>query len=345
MVNQTHKLAANNVDVRQQVPLSSYTTLQVGGPAKYFVAARSVAELQSAIAFARANDLVVFILGHGSNVQVSDGGYAGLVIKNEIAGIRYQIDEDSVTAHVGAGVSLDQFIIDTVNRGYWGLENLSHIPGTVGATPVQNVGAYGVEVSQYILAVHAYNIDTHESKKFTTEECQFGYRDSYFKTDIGSSWCITAVAFILSIRPKPQLSYKDLTNLPLNSNQENIRNKVISIRLEKFPDWHTVGTAGSFFKNPIVPNDLAKQLQLRYPTLPVYPVGTNTSKISLGYILDKVCHLKGYAIGPVRLYEHQALVLVNDGGTTADIDWLVARVQATVAAATGIQIEREVRRI
>lgn len=336
------------MEIQPQVGLDIYTTLQVGGPAKYFCEVRSVNDIQHARLFAQKNQLPVLVIGGGSNLLFRDLGYDGLVVKNCLTGRAHDVRDDSVLATFAAGETFDDVISETVKLGYWGLENLSHIPGTVGATPIQNVGAYGVEIEDLVTEVRAIHIETGELRAFTKDECEFSYRDSFFKSNKGKGWCIVSVTYRLSRVPRPILTYKDLVSLQEfgeAANQTHIRSRVIDIRSAKFPDWTTIGTAGSFFKNPIVATAYADKLQEKYPDLPVYPVSKTESKVSLGYLLDKICGLRGYMAGSVGLYEKQALVLINNGKSADEIEAFVSWVQAKVFEKTGITIEQEVRTV
>ncbi|MCB9814252.1 UDP-N-acetylmuramate dehydrogenase [Candidatus Nomurabacteria bacterium] len=332
--------------IEKNVSLAEHTTLKVGGAADYLVEVRTVEELVEGLRFAQQTATLPLIIGSGSNILVSDAGYHGLVIKNLITGVIYDTsDQDKVLLTCGAGEQLDTVIADTVARGYWGLENLSAIPGTIGATPIQNVGAYGVEVSSLITSVEAVQADTLEVKKFTNAECQFGYRDSFFKTPLGKKWAVTKVTFNLSKKISPQLEYKDLISLKeiKNISSMQIRNEVINIRSKKFPDWHRVGTAGSFFKNPIIKNEVYEKLKVEWPDLPGYPASETETKVALGWVLDKVCNLKGFCRDGVCLYEQQALVLVNIGSQSAEaIIKFENFVIDEVNKKTGIAIEPEV---
>jgi len=334
--------------ILEQVPLAPYTTLGVGGAAQYLVEITSAEELEDAQRFAVQHNLTPLVLGSGSNVLISDAGFAGLVIVNKITGRSYrETDTGIVISEIGAGESLDEIVADTVTRGYWGLENLSHIPGTIGATPVQNVGAYGVEVSQLITSVQAFNFVTGEHKTFDAIGCAFGYRDSYFKTEEGRGWIITQVTFELQQAPQPQLTYRDL--IPLSEQpvvtQQEIRDSIIAIRSNKFPDWTVTGTAGSFFKNPVIPCEQAEALKQQYPDLPVYPVDDSMTKVSLGFILDQVCGLRGHYEGEVGLYQEQALVLVNTGDSATAVQQFADSVVQQVKDKAGITIEQEVRSV
>jgi len=332
------------MQIEEQVSLAPHTTFGIGGNAAFFVIVRSVEELQESVAWAREKEVSVTILGGGSNVLVSDDGVDGLVIKNEIGGITY----DGNVVHVGGGVVFDSLVQETVEKGLWGLENLSAIPGTVGAAPIQNIGAYGVEVSSTIESVHTYNLDDGTEHVFSNEKCTFGYRDSFFKTEEGKKHVVTSVTFCPSSDGEPYIEYKDLqkyfNRTPM---QQEVRSAVIDIRSKKFPDWHEKGTGGSFFKNPIVSKEQHRSLSEKYPDLPGFPQG-DEMKIPLGWILDKVLHLKGVsnASGTVGTYEGQALVLVNHGeATAAEVDAFANKIAEDVFGITGISIEREVRSV
>lgn len=334
--------------VRTDVSLASYTTLQVGGAARYLCEVRTLDDLREALDFAREHTAAPpVILGGGSNILIPDSGTERLVIINRFSG--YEViseTKDAVLVKVGAGEVLDEVIERTITDGYWGLENLSSIPGSVGATPIQNIGAYGVEVETLIETVEAVSCITGDIKTFTHEACAFGYRDSFFKTPAGKEWCVTAVVYRLSKTPNPILTYADLQSLAETSDaisQQTIRDTVVTVRANKFPDWTQVGTAGSFFKNPILSAEQYQKLQESYPDLPGYVLDESRVKVPLGWILDNICSLKGYRQGAVRLFEKQALVLVAEAGAdAAAIESFVIFVQETVQQKTGISIEREV---
>ncbi len=332
---------------REGVMLRECTTLKIGGPARYFVTVETRTELSTAVRFAQQNGLPFLVIGGGSNILVADQGYPGVVIAMKIMGRAYQTTQDGVTAQVGAGETLDEFIEETVERGYWGLENLSAIPGTVGATPVQNVGAYGVEVGDLITSVLVYDTLIHEWKYLTQADCHFAYRESIFKTDIGNHLIVCEVTFALRTTPVPRIAYADLRQFfgdDRMPTQSAIRAAIIEIRSKKFPDWHLLGTAGSFFKNPIISRDDALALRARYEGLPIFEMNETQMKVSLGYILDKVCQLKGYRQGKLSLYDNQALVLVNHGDATAqEVYEFIEQISKFVFDATGIHIETEVR--
>jgi len=331
--------------VKRAVALAPYTTLQIGGPAEYFATVTTTEELQLVVAWAKEEELPIRILGGGSNILVPDVGVAGLVIQPLLTEVAIEETATEVYYRCGSGVVFDECVKATVARGWWGLENLSAIPGFVGATPIQNVGAYGVEVADVIESVTVFDTVTNTVITYAAVDCAFRYRHSRFKEGAGQTDIVLSVTFRLEKAPRPRLAYKDLRTLADESvlTPQVIREAVIAIRAAKFPDWQVEGTAGSFFKNPIITDAAARTLQAQYPELPVYPAGTGLTKVSLGYILDKVCGLRGFARGGVRLYEKQALVVVVAPGTHATaVDEFVEEIKMRVHTATNIMIEREV---
>jgi UDP-N-acetylmuramate dehydrogenase len=370
--------------IESNIPLAHYTTFKTGGPARFFCSVTNEQELLEAINFSQENKLAVFILGGGSNVLINDKGFDGLVIKIEIQGIEMQeskndSDQNALVVSAGAGEQWDSFVEYAVGHGLYGIENLSAIPGTVGAAPVQNIGAYGSEVSQTIQSVRAYDTQQSTFVEFSNTECQFTYRDSLFKKEKGR-YVITRVDFLLSRQGSVNIEYKDvkeyfgkikneksnIKNLSstmigdeaqgLNTNfldsstvtssaptLKQVREAIIDIRWNKLPDWKLWGTAGSFFKNPIISQTAFNALKEKYPDLPGFPESDNKVKVSLGWILDKVCNMKGLCIGNVCTYEKQALVLVaKPGATSEEIVNVAKNIMNTVKEKTGIDIEGEV---
>jgi UDP-N-acetylmuramate dehydrogenase len=278
-------------------------------------------------------------------VLIPDEGIRGLVIRPSFSEVTYA--EEGTYTHVtaGAGVVLDELVGTLVAQGFWGVENLSGIPGTVGGVPVQNVGAYGVEAKDVIVSVDAYDPLTDMMRTLSHDECAFAYRDSYFKRG-GRHLIIISVTFRVSRAPAPKLAYKDLAarfDGEKTPSLAEIREAVLEIRGRKFPDWHTTGTAGSFFKNPVISAEQYAKLRTTYPELPGFKTEDGTVKVSLGWILDHVCGLRGHTEGAVGLYREQALVLVCERGVSAnDVITFSDMVIARVFDATGIRVEREV---
>ena len=336
------------LNFEQGVLLSKHTTFQVGGTANLFVCIQNELQLEAAVQYGKKNELPIRILGGGSNILAADEGFSGLIIKNEITGIEVLSEDESVAElRVGAGENLDALVEFCAEKEYWGIENLSHIPGTVGAAPIQNVGAYGVEIESVVTKVRAYHVPTETFAEFTTTECAFSYRDSFFKSDTGREYIVTAVEFSLRTIPQPNLSYKDLQSLQSEAavTLQDIRTAVIGIRAAKFPDWTTVGTAGSFFKNPIIDQAHYNELCKSYPELPGFSAGEGRVKVPLGWILDKVCQIRGVQEGAVGSYEGQALVVVNYGGASAtEIKNFAEKISQKVFTDTKIVIEWEVTR-
>ena len=333
--------------IQEHVPLSEHTTLKTGGVARYMVEVRSLEDLRAVADLITKENLSYLVLGAGSNIFAGEAGFSGVVIKMMNEGVAYAENETGeVAVKVAAGEWLDGVIETTIAADIFGLENLSAIPGSVGATPVQNVGAYGVEVKDLISSVEVFHLPTKTVREFSNAECEFGYRDSFFKTKVGCEYIIFAVNFLLSKKFTAKISYTDLAKRFTNElpSAQGVREALFEIRGNKFPDWKVLGTAGSFFKNPIISRGHGGALRAQYKDLPLYDVDADRVKVSLGFILDKVCNLKGFRVGAVGLYQEQALVLVNYGGATADeITAFVEEVKSRVFSATGIMIEPEVK--
>jgi len=340
------------MQIQEHIPLSGYTTLKVGGPAQYLTEVQSVAELREAVRWAHEHTLPLHILGGGSNVLVPDEGVQGLVIRNLITGIEVREVGDMVHLRAGAGEVFDDVVARACAEGWWGLENLSCIPGSVGATPIQNVGAYGVETAELVHTIDVYDTVTDTETTLTPEVCAFGYRDSRFKHDEGKRYVVTHVTYALSKVPAPRLHYRDLAEWQQKRDTEaasalaEIRAAVCAIRSRKFPDWHVVGTAGSFFKNPVISAAEYARLVALYPGLPGHEAGEGMVKVSLGWVLDHVLAVRGVRDGAVGTYEGQALVLVHHGGgSAAEIGAFADGIARRVEDALGITLEREVTRL
>ncbi len=336
--------------ISEHISLKEYTTFKIGGYARYFVVVTSEDELKEAVVYARDTDLPIFVLGGGSNVLISDEGFPGLVIKLEIKGITFKpVAGERVEVVVGAGENWDELVEQTVAQGLHGLENLSLIPGSVGAAPVQNIGAYGIEVKDSISRVTVFNTEALDFEVLEHNQCDFGYRDSIFKKSEGRKYIITAVVFVLKENNILNISYKDIAEYIKTHNIENItlqkvRDIVIDIRTKKLPDVKIVGTAGSFFKNPIIKKEHYEELIKTYPALPAYAgPSAGTVKIPAAWMLDNLCGFKGYREGEVGVYKNQALVLVNFGNAQAsEIYSLAEKMIACVKEKTTIELQKEV---
>lgn len=335
------------MDVLENVPMSEHTTLRLGGMARFFVSVFSVSELRDAISFAKDNNLPVYVLGGGSNVLFTDDGWNGLVIHINILGREYEEDsKGDAKVTVSAGEIWDQLVEETVSNGLWGMENLSRIPGTVGATPVQNIGAYGVEVKDIIDWVEVLNMDTGDLHILSVNECCFGYRDSVFKHNAGKKYIVTRVAFRLSTYPNPKLDYKDLREFfqeRKDVSVREVRDAINKIRGEKFPNLTEVGTAGSFFKNPTISKTLHKELEtwLDAP-VPSYDFDSKNVKVPLAWILERI-GWKGKKEGHVGCWDKQPLLLVHyGGGNSKEFLDFVEKIMEDVKDKTNIKIIPEV---
>ena len=333
--------------LRENVPLAQYTTFKIGGPARFFCTVSSEAGLIEAVSLAKREKQRILILGGGSNILVSDCGFPGVVIKNEIMGKEIAPLKNAAEFRfsVGAGELWDGAVQTAVENGLYGLENLSAIPGTAGAAPVQNIGAYGTEAADSIMSVRVLDTESMQYSELSNESCRFGYRDSVFKQKKGR-YIVTRVDFRLSKDGKVNIAYKDLRDyfaaLAAPTLQE-VRDAVIDIRWKKLPDWKLWGTAGSFFKNPIISKDRFEKLKAVHPELPGYPEPDGRVKVPLGWIFDHICNVKGIMAGNVGSYENQALVIVAKPGATAS--QVVERAKELIAMVekeTGIKIEAEV---
>jgi UDP-N-acetylmuramate dehydrogenase len=334
------------MNIKENILLKNFTTFRTGGLARYFVRVKDIKELKTAVRFAKEKKLPFFVLGRGANVLISDEGFRGVVIKMEIGGMQFK--NSRVVA--GAGENWDSFVKKTIKHKLTGLENLSFIPGTVGASAVGNIGAYGVEVKDFIFFVEALDIETLRIKKFSNKKCAFGYRESFFKTKEGKNYIVTNVIFKFK-KNILKTDYKDVQEYFSNKKIKNptskkLRDAIIAIRKQKLPDVLHVGTAGSFFKNPITSKQKAESLKKQYPEMGIYLQPNGKAKISAGFLLDKICGFRGYKKGNIGTWEKQALVVVNNGkGSTKEILEFTQMMKKTVKEKTGINLEGEVQMI
>lgn len=321
--------------------------MRVGGPARFFCVVKTIDELERSIYYAKENKLSFFILGGGSNIIVKDKGFNGLVIKIEIKGIEIIEEENNTLLIASAGEVWDDIVLYSVEKGLYGIENLSAIPGTVGAAPIQNIGAYGVEVCETLQWVEVFNTKEMKMQKISNPECKFRYRSSIFKKEKGKHFIVTRVSFSLKKEGKVKINYKDVREYFRDKNIKNpslynVRNAIIAIRSSKLPNLKEVGTVGSFFKNPIINNESFKFLKEKYPDIPSYPVDDSHVKIPLAWILDVICSLKGLKKMHIGLYKNQPLILIHFGGGTAqEIDVFAEEIEEMVREKTKIKIERE----
>ena len=311
--------------------------------AAVFLEYSSIEELEKLIATGRITSPYLHI-GGGSNLLFT-GDYKGVILHSRIGGIEVIAeDEEKVSVRVGAGVVWDDFVAYCVDHGWYGTENLSLIPGEVGASAVQNIGAYGVEVKDMISFVETMNIEG-VKHVYRMDECEYSYRNSIFKRPEMKQVFVTYVGFILSKKEYYMLDYgtirQELEKFP-KVDLKTLRQVIVDIRESKLPDPKLLGNAGSFFMNPVVSREIFESLREQYPQMPFYEVGIDRIKIPAGWMIDQ-CGWKGKSLGPAAVHDKQALVLVNRGGATgAEIVALSDAVRASVREKFGIDIHPEV---
>jgi UDP-N-acetylmuramate dehydrogenase len=331
------------MQVHRNYPLKAHNTFGFDVKARYYAAPSGVGELGELLAHPSYSALPRLLLGGGSNLLFRDD-FPGLVIHPQFNDCAQTAEtDDTVTLRAGAGVVWDDFVADCVARGWGGLENLSGIPGTVGASPVQNIGAYGVEVKDAISQVEALRLDNGQPLVFPREACRFGYRDSIFKQAWKDRLAITHVVFELSKHPQPVTHYGAiagaLKDFPGVAGIGQVRQAVLHIRRQKLPDPAELGNAGSFFKNPTLPAAQAGALRAAHPQLPAYPIDGQYTKIPAAWLIEQ-CGWKGKRAGHVGVHATQALVLVNYGGGTGhDVLQLAHAIRQSVHDKFNIALE------
>ncbi|GGC03286.1 UDP-N-acetylmuramate dehydrogenase [Dyadobacter sediminis] len=335
------------MQIQTNFSLRHFNTFGLESTARYFAEVRSVDELTEILLDPVWQQTPKFILSGGSNVLFTKDMDA-LVIHPDIRGIeKIKEDDANIWLRLGGGVNWHVFVMYCVEKNYGGVENLSLIPGTVGAAPMQNIGAYGVEVKDVIVSVEAVAVNDGTLRVFSKEECRFGYRESIFKKELKDQYIITNVTFKLSKNPVLNIAYGDIqkTLQELNVTEATIKdvsNAVIHIRRSKLPDPAQIGNAGSFFKNPEIAETQFSALKNRYPEMPGYPVNDRMVKVPAGWLIEKA-GWKGYREGSIGVHERQALVLVNYGGGNGnDIKRLSEKIQDSVEEKFGIRLSAEV---
>ncbi|TDE09973.1 UDP-N-acetylmuramate dehydrogenase [Dyadobacter psychrotolerans] len=335
------------MEIKQYVSLRNFNTFGLESEARYFAEPQSVEELADLLRDTKYQQTPKFILSGGSNVLFSKDIDA-LVIHPQIKGTEtIREDEEFVWLYVGGGEVWQDFVNYCVDHNYAGIENLSLIPGTVGAAPMQNIGAYGVEIKDVIETVYAISIATAETRIFSWEECQFGYRESIFKKELKDQYIITGAVFKLKKNPDFNIEYGDIKKTLAEMGVENLSIKAISdavvrIRQSKLPDPAKIGNAGSFFKNPEIDLLQYELLKETFPEMPGYPVGPGKVKVPAGWLIERA-GWKGYREGQIGVHERQALVLVNyGGGKGEDIKLLSEKIRRSIEEKFGIVLTTEV---
>jgi len=334
-------------NLQQNFPLKNYNTFNIDENAKYYFEFNKLEDLYD---FAAQNDIKtkfkkVLVLGEGSNILFSKF-YDGLIIHPKISGIEIcETKGDNVFVKVSSGTNWDDFVKWSVDNNLSGIENLSLIPGTVGASPVQNIGAYGVEAKDRIISVEGFLFEENKNVVFTNEECKFAYRQSIFKNKLKNKILITAVSFRLSKTHKFVLNYGDIEKEIASFsdlNIANIRQAIINIRERKLPDTQEFPNAGSFFKNPVISLNEVEKLKSVFSNIPVFPFSDNKWKISAGWLIEK-SGWKGRRIANVGVYKNQALVIVNYGNAKGkEILDFSNLIKKSVFEKFGVSLETEV---
>ena len=326
--------------------LLPHNTFGISAVASRFVEYDSVEELRSFLKSADPANKPILHIGSGSNLLFT-GDFFGTVLHSAIRTIEtIAEDDDNFLLRIGSGVIWDEFVSYTVDHNLYGAENLSLIPGEVGATAVQNIGAYGAEAKDIIDTVETVDLATAESRSFSNHECRYAYRDSIFKNELRGKYAVTHVVYKLSKTPCFRLDYgnirSELQTKGLEVNQRNLRETITEIRKAKLPDPKETGNAGSFFMNPVIPQEQFKRLAEKFPSIPHYPAGDGLVKLPAGWLIDQ-CGWKGQSLGKAGVHDKQALVLVNRGGASGqDIVLLAKAVARSVDEKFGITIQPEV---
>jgi len=339
----------------EQVPLGPFTTFQIGGPARWFAEAASEEDIAAGIAFAAERQLPLFVLGGGSNLLVSDTGFPGLVLRMALQGIASTPEKGRVIVSSAAGEDWDDLVAYAVGAGYAGIECLSGIPGTVGGTPVQNVGAYGQEVSQTIVTVRAFDRTTGAFVDLSSADCGFSYRRSIFNTAQKERYIVSRVDYGLHENGPANFVYADLARYFAAHNQASptlaeVREAVRTIRDQKgmllVAGNADCRSAGSFFKNPIVPatvlDSLAGELGVEKRSIPAYPARDGEVKLSAAWLIERAGFQKGYALGNAGISSRHTLALINRGGASAaEIVALRDQVTDAVRSRFAVRLEPE----
>ena len=336
------------MDIKKDISLRPYNTFKIDVKAKYFYKFRYVTDLQIIFSNKKLRSLNSLILGSGSNMLLVHN-YEGIVLKNELKGITVtKIDREYTFVNVQGGENWHQFVLWSLDNNLGGVENLSLIPGTVGAAPIQNIGAYGVELKDVFYELTAFNTKTHQVETFSLEQCEFGYRDSIFKSKVKGQYIILSVTFKLTNKHhfindnygaiKEVLNSKKIAEPTIH----DISKAVIEIRSSKLPNPDEIGNSGSFFKNPEIELSEYNKLKESFPNIVSYHLPNGKIKIPAGWLIEQ-CGWKGKRIGDAGSYAKQALVLVNYGDATGQEIWnLALAIQESVKTKFGIDITPEV---
>ena len=335
------------MDIIKNKSLKSYNTFGIDCNSSFFARINTLKDLEELYQHPLFKSQKKLILGGGSNILFTSN-YEGLVIKNEIKGIEIKKEtNDVVEVQIGAGVNWHEFVTYAVNNKWGGVENMSLIPGNCGTAPMQNIGAYGVEIKDTFISLNAYEIETGETVSFDRKKCDFGYRESVFKNDLKDQYIILDITLRLQKKPILNTKYGDINNTLIKNNIRNptikdVSNAVIEIRTSKLPNPKEIGNAGSFFKNPIIQQDQFKELKTKFPEIVSYPVNENQVKLAAGWLIEKA-GWKGKDFGNFGVHKKQSLVLVNyNNASGKEIFDLSQDILEDVYQKFQVKLEREV---
>lgn len=330
--------------IHRSFDLKEFNSLALPAKAEFFCSIDTVSQLQQALAYANQQNLKVTPIGGGSNLVLA-GDLSGLVLHINLKGVSTSaVIDNSMDISVGAGEDWHEFVTLCLNKGWHGLENLALIPGNMGAAPIQNIGAYGVELGQFIQSVDVVNIETGQSKVLSREDCDFGYRTSIFKQSAKDKYIITRVNLRLCTQPVINISYPALSEFidGQDATPKIIFDTVCQIRRSKLPDPKEIPNVGSFFKNPIVSKQQADKLIATYPQIPTFPIAGGLTKLAAAWLIEH-CGFKGKRQGKVGVHHKQALVLVNFEGNGEDILTLAEAIKFQVSEKFAVVLEVEPR--
>ena len=335
------------MDIIKNKSLKSYNTFGIDCNSSFFARINTLKDLEELYQHPLFKSQKKLILGGGSNILFTSN-YEGLVIKNEIKGIEIKKEtNDVVEVQIGAGVNWHEFVTYAVNNKWGGVENMSLIPGNCGTAPMQNIGAYGVEIKDTFISLNAYEIETGETVSFDRKKCDFGYRESVFKNDLKDQYIILDITLRLQKKPILNTKYGDINNTLIKNNIskptiKDVSNAVIEIRTSKLPNPKEIGNAGSFFKNPIIQQDQFKELKTKFPEIVSYPVNEKQVKLAAGWLIEKA-GWKGRDFGDFGVHKKQSLVLVNyNNASGKEIFDLSQDILEDVYQKFQVKLEREV---
>ena len=333
--------------IEKNYNLKSLNTFGITALASEFTEIHTEENMQSLVENGVLKDKQILILGGGSNLLFTKD-FDGLIIKNNIKGIEViGENDDHIFVQAGAGENWHEFVLFCIEKGWFGLENLSLIPGNVGASPMQNIGAYGVEIKDVFYELEAVNLYAGDIHYFSNAACEFGYRESVFKKHLKNQYLISRVTFKLNKKPNFKVEYgaikTELENMKITAlSAKAVSDAVINIRSSKLPDPKILGNAGSFFKNPVIKEELLNEIKLTYPDVVAYPVGDGIVKLAAGWLIEQA-GWKGKTVGNCGVHHLQALVLVNHGNATGtELFDLSTEILASVKEKFNVELEREV---